>query len=437
MSVRYTQNAIRQLQPRKPAPSRVRTTSPFRARRVSSLAFAVLLALLSVAPAVAIAARNPVFGYSVDLPVGWTDGGSEDPYHVGFFSPNGDAMLQVIALDPTTGDSGRAIANVMLEELATSGEHAPFEYLGLSASLTDVTFVTSGNEVRGYMVTIDGVQADYVLLAFAVLESYEAAHDHLLSALDSFAIDDIGRQYPGPISEFFYPLSAPGVASGEAGNAAGAAPGEARTRQRGFMDSTVPFRADPDELDAAAVLVEREARILAPYGSLDRPSFEAAWRRYFRMIYRDSYMRLAATARAIEEQLQADYVPEVDYPRVILSWLQGFEFERTGGLSDFQPPVSCLATGSGDCDSLALTYVILLHHMEIDSIVMVSDTYAHALAAVDIPGPGARFEFEETQWLVAELTDDVELGQIAASMADPAGWIGVRMRLKLLEPQAR
>jgi hypothetical protein len=304
-----------------------------------------------------------------------------------------------------------------LADISGEGEPAGFEYLGYSAALTDVAFVTAGNEVRGYMVTIDGYEADLVLLSFALIESYEVAHDFLLSGLDSFAMGDESRLYPGPISQFFYPFPAPA----------------ARANPIRFGGGTLAFGLDPGELDAGQVVVEREARILAPYGTLSRDLFEAAWRRYFRMIYRDSYMRLETLASEIGARLEADRVPRVDFPHGILSWLQGFDYQRTGGLADFQAPLSCVANSVGDCDSLALTYVILLHHLDFDAIAMVSDRYAHALAAVDVPGPGARFEFEDRLWLVAELTEEVDLGQIAADMADPEGWIGVRMRLHLVE----
>jgi len=381
------------------------------------LGLILLVSVLVSAPALAI--RNPVFGYSVDLPVGWTDADSSDPYHVAFISPNGDAMLQIIALDPAIAEDGVAIAEYMLADLSGEGESARFEYLGYSTALTDVQFVTAGNPVRGYMVTIDGYEADLVLLSFALLESYDVAHDQLLSALDSFALGDESARYPGPISNFFYPFPAPAGASISVP----------------FPSSfgSLTFRADPGELDAGQVLVEREARILEPYGALTRELFEAAWRRYFRLIYRDSFMRLESLARQIGTQLEADGVPWVDFPGEILKWLQGFEFQRTGGLSDFVAPLSCVAGTAGDCDSLALTYVILLHHLDFDAIVMVSDRYAHAMAAVDVPGPGARFEFEGRQWLVAEMTAEVALGQIAADVADPAGWIGVRMRLRLIQ----
>ncbi len=387
--------------------------------RVRPLFLGLILLVSVCVGAPSLAARNPVFGYSIDLPIGWTDSDSSDPYHVAFMSPKGDAMLQIIALDPTTAPNGVAIAEHMLADLSGEGESAPFDYLGYSAALTDLQFVTAGNQVRGYMVTIDGYESDLVLLCFALLESYDVAHDHLLSALDSFAMGDESRFYPGPISHFFYPFPAP------AGSSISVPFGDASG-----IRGSVNFQADPGELDAGRVLVEREARILGPYGALSRDLFEAAWRRYFRIIYRDGFMRLQPLAGQIRARLEADRVPRVDHPGEILAWLQGFDYQRTGGLSDFLAPLSCVVESAGDCDSLALTYVILLHHLDFDAIVMVSDRYAHALAAVDVPGPGARFEFEGRQWLVAELTDDVELGRIAAEMADPAEWMGVRMRLE-------
>ena len=383
-------------------------------RRARPLSLGLILLISVCVGAPTLAARNPVFGYSVDLPIGWSDAESFDPYHLAFMSPKGDAMLQIIALDPTTAQNGVGIAEHMLAELSGEGESAPFDYLGYTAALTDIQFVTAGNRMRGYMVTIDGYEADLVLLCFAFLESYDVAHHHLLSALDSFAMGDESRFYPGPISHFFYPFPAP---AGRAGTIP-------------FGRAELSFRIDPQELDAGQVLVDREARILSPYGALSRELFEAAWCRYFRVIYRDSFMRLQPLAAQIRARLEADRVPRVDYPGEILAWLQGFDYERTGGLSDFLAPLSCVVGSAGDCDSLALTYVILHHHLDFDAIAMVSDRYAHALAAVDVPGPGARFEFEGRQWLVAELTDDVELGQIAAEMADPAWWIGVRMRLE-------
>ena len=397
------------------------------------------LFLLLVAPLAAwpLAAVNPVLGYSVDLPIGWHDAGGDDAYHVGFFSADSDAMLQVIALDPAGHADGVAVARAVLADLPTARdpddpgrppEPAPFQFQGRPAALTDLTFTTNELPVRGYLLTIVAAEHDYALLAFALTESYGAAPAQLLSALDSFALDEAGRIAPGPISQFFSPVV--GTTPAGAGSAAsGTSPRGGAPPGLPFLGAALPFALDPLEAEATLLLVDREAIVLSPYGALGAESFHAAWRRYFRMIYRDNFARLADLAAQINLQLQSMRAGRVDYPHELLAWLQGFDYVRTGGLSDFQPPLLCLATASGDCDSLALTYVILLHHLGFDAILMASDRYAHALAAVDVPGPGARFPFEGRQWLVAELTAEVPLGRIAAEMADPAGWIGVRLRL--------
>ena len=178
---------------------------------------------------------------------------------------------------------------------------------------------------------------------------------------------------------------------------------------------------DGGEVETAVYVTEREARILSAAGSV------AAWRRFFRIIYRDSLNGLTP----LIEELHRRYSPrpEPQERRLIaeelLSWLQGFEYRRSGTLSDFLDPVQVLVSSSGDCDSLGLLYVLLLHSFEIDAILLVSEAYSHAMPAADLPGEGARFMVEGTGYLVAEMTEKVALGLIAADMADPSGWIPV------------
>ena len=114
-------------------------------------------------------------------------------------------------------------------------------------------------------------------------------------------------------------------------------------------------------------------------------------------------------------------------PVRILEWLQSAEYKRTRSLSDLMSPAVCLVEFAGDCDSLGITYAILLHHLGFDAILMASVEYAHAMVGVDIPGEGARFPFQDRQWLVAELTEEVGIGRIAQEMSDIGGWIGVKL----------
>ena len=66
-----------------------------------------------------------------------------------------------------------------------------------------------------------------------------------------------------------------------------------------------------------------------------------------------------------------------------------------------------------------------MEQLGVKGILMVSAPYSHAMAALDLPGSGARFPFDNTNWMVAEMTAKVNLGMIAQDMADPTQWIGV------------
>ena len=109
----------------------------------------------------------------------------------------------------------------------------------------------------------------------------------------------------------------------------------------------------------------------------------------------------------------------------LLSWVQGFRYERDPKGSDVVNPISAAFERRGDCDSRALVMSILLRRENIDSILMISLEHGHALAAVDAPGPGARFPFNDRNWLVAETTAKVGIGLVDAAQADPASWIGI------------
>jgi hypothetical protein len=185
------------------------------------------------------------------------------------------------------------------------------------------------------------------------------------------------------------------------------------------------------------VVIEREARVLNTYappadtprrlGDEPAPAWVRAWRRYYRMLFRDSFPRLEPVAEAIFMDMVDAGVAREDMPARILEWLQTAEFERTRSLSDLMSPAACLVNFRGDCDSLGLTYAILLHHLGFEAIMMVSAEYSHALVGVDVPGEGARFPFRGREWLVAELTEEVGIGRIAQEMSDIGGWIGIKL----------
>jgi hypothetical protein len=184
-------------------------------------------------------------------------------------------------------------------------------------------------------------------------------------------------------------------------------------------DRVFIFDYDPFELDASQVVIEREAPLLTNFTSLS-PQAALAWDRYYKLIYRDNYHRLDPVYEALKPHMSG--LNSTEMAVKLLSWLQGFEYGSSGTFSDLMSPLTSIVTERGDCDSLSLAYLILLKHFDIEGILLVSEVYSHAMAAVNVEGPGISFPYGEEEYLVAELTKEVDLGLIASDMIDFSKW---------------
>ena len=364
--------------------------------------------LLCLLPLLSPGAREFVledWGCFVDLPQGWAP--LEVTGDKASFADGGErAFFQIKVYPPDQFDGGKKIFHAIGESLQADGEGELFTHQGRESVFTDLLFALGETFYRGFGVYIDGEFYDWVLLAFAEAELAEDYHYFLLSALDSFSLSREALLSPGPVSQFY----------------------EDSFEESKTYSFTLPFREKILEIETSEasretsqVTLEREVKVLGMY----TPKDTDAWQRFYRMIYRDNYRRMDTLYRSLLFNGLFPRGKPRETAETLLSWLQGFTYQRTGTLEDFSPPLDTLYNGAGDCDSLGLLYVILLKHFGVDAILMVSDEYNHAMAAADLPGVGARFPWEDKTWVVAELTDQVDLGRIAADMADPAGWLGI------------
>lgn len=357
----------------------------------------------------------PTFGYTVDIPEGWSVLNAGDPRAISFTDSRGAAIFEVQTHDKESFLNVDDYFHKVKNKLAANGEGAPFSYYGYSALLADLRFTAAGQPVRGYFVFLLKNGVGMCVYAMAPEGYYEHYHDYLLSAIDSFSPNPTTGDLPGPISTFFYPL-----------------PGPEQNRERTGIplydqgDSPTSFSVDPGGIDASSVVMEREARILSAYPA----GHGKAWSRFFRIIYRDNYSRLEGLYRGLKEKMEAtrgkDFFNHV--PEDLLYWLQRFEYKRLGTTADITPPLQAVIEASGDCDSRGLVYTILLHHFGYSSILLVSHIYGHAMAAVDMEGQGARYTYQGKKYLMAELTEQVDIGLIASDMADPNKWIPIALK---------
>ncbi len=363
----------------------------------------VLMAALLAAPLAAEPLAVGSLGYAVDLPEGWRMIEGAEGSVQSFADPSRTALLQVFSFASGSFASSEELARVIGERLGAKGEGAAYLYSGADATIADLRFAAGRTPARGYAVFLRGDPTDYALLAFAPEASFWQHHDALLSALDSFCPQARLGNAPGPVAQFASPFPAQREGS--------------VTIAVGGHTLTVPTGAD--EQDAGQDLVEREARILAA----ETRRFLPAWQRFFRVIYRDNLLRLASVGEQLAVVL-SDLEPRAR-AEALLAWIQGFRYARTGTVSDLSSPLRCLAEAAGDCDSRALLYVMLLHHMGLDAVLLVSTEYRHSAVGVAVEGAGARISAAGRSYVFAEVTDKVALGLVASDQADPKGWIPV------------
>jgi hypothetical protein len=386
----------------------------------------IILALLILAPVATRAEPlvSPTWGFSIDLPEGYTlvDGDGQSRFS---FASDSGARCDLIVYPAERFPTIDAVSRFAVEGLHAESESSDFMYRGKRAILMSLAFKTQDGPVEGWGLCLElsppaqagkaGAKATLLALAYGMAgeEGLDGFHR---SALDSIAPTQADRHAAGPLSTFAYPP----------------------TKRKSVSIAGLDAEATIDESDAEAArsLVDREFAVLTHYAN--SPLWKEAWTRFYRAIFRDSYERLADIAFTVERSLSApgkknpEKAPSketTDADRLFaeraLGWIQGFAYERNLMGSDFVDLVTSATEGRGDCDSRALLLAVILMRADMEAAIMVSRDYSHAMGLVDVGGTGARFDFEGKKWVVAETTAKVPLGLIGKDKADPAKWLGI------------
>ncbi|MDR1899747.1 MAG: hypothetical protein LBQ55_07060 [Treponema sp.] len=427
------------------------------ALRCAAAALLWRLCLLAV-PAAAEPLYSPAWGFRLDLPEGYEYREGDGRNTFSFRSPEG-AVFD-LAVYQGRYASVEALVNETARRIGSEGDVSYFDYHGKKAALMELEF--AGNEGWGLAVELaapaegqggagsrPGAPPDtppdtpqgpskgppqLLALAYNPRGKTELLALHL-SCLDSIAPTGAERLKSGPVTEFGYPRGA--------------------LKKTPLAGLELEALIAEHDAEGARALVTREFGILRRH--LFTPDWQEAWVRFYRMIYRDSWERLADAAFQLERYWNGEPGPAAggvtsagtaglagsataagtagagladgersrELARKALRWVQGFEYERDLMGSDFVDLVSAVTEGRGDCDSRAMLWAIVLAQANIPSSIMVSREYSHAMGLADIPGAGARFEAGGKQWLVAETTAAVDIGLIGSGVSDIAGWLAV------------
>jgi hypothetical protein len=409
---------------------------PSRLAKPLALALLITCALLGAGGRASAELLYSDTGFFVDPPEGFSLANGDGKTRFAFLSPDEGMEFDILTYEPSRYPDAQALAKDALAKIGSAGQTEAFSYQGRTSVFAELVFTLGGTPMKGYAIFI-GPRAKPAVPAapsapaapgagggagaaagpapersFAVLAYTQAGAlgdyaDFILSCLDCFSIDRAALRAPGPVSQYLLPWPAPHDSS--------------KTVSFGESRLDLPWSAEEaaQEEDTAG----REFRVLEAYGQ-SADLWRDAWVRAYRMIYRESAARLDRLAIELDRLLPDD---PTDAARKVLAWTQGFVYERNTEGIDFVDPLTSAYEARGDCDSRAMVAAIILERRGIDSILMVSDVYSHALLGVDVPGGGQRFPFGGKQYLVGETTAKVGLGMVAADQADWTKWIGIQL----------
>ena len=320
-----------------------------------------------------------------------------------------------LLLKPCTEKKYKSTENTLTESMkALKAEYEYSEFIWNDAKCYLAQFKIKEGEGFALSVPLKD-KKNLLLLCWADEQSFEGCFNFICSTINSLCNGTENYNKPGPFVSFYCPRNKPKAIDFKIDN--------------NIISGTI------DEIDeeAAQFVVDLEFSVLTLY--VNHNLVFDAWSRFYRMIYRDSFGRLEDCMQNANDKIYADAIfnsknPELKYAQTILSWVQGFEYKRNNEKasdSDFTNLVSCIAGKGCDCDSRSLLVSMFLRSAGLESFIIYSPDYSHAMTTVYLDAPGQSFTIQLSDgstkdFLMGETTDKVTWGMIPQQMADRSKW---------------
>ena len=355
------------------------------------------------------------FGFSLDIPEGFEIADyTEDGMSYVFSHPNIPVTLVMKLTEEKNAKSAAEVLNINLKKLNASGETDSFKWNGTVCGISNFSMSLDDN-YSGWAVSAPvKIQDYYVILLCYAPESKKGCDQFIISTINSLSINNEYLNTPGIITSYAFP------------------PEESESVLLKIGDKEIKTSLDKSDEEAAKFVIDLEYSVLNLYAN--HKMWKEAWQRYYRMIYRDNAGRLQQTAKNIYDSIYPELKKskpqdaDIKYAQALLSWVQTFGYERAQSKieSDFTSlPASIKGKGS-DCDSRSMLVSVLLNYTGIDTAMLISREYSHAVVVTDIPAPGQTFTMENgREYLFGETTARVTWGMLAQDQADRTKWIPV------------
>lgn len=359
------------------------------------------------------------FKFSLDLPEGYrVDNYTEDGMSYIFSHPNIPVTLAMKIYYDESYTAAQSVLKMALGKLTAKGDIDSVKWSEKNCAISSFT-MNLDKAYSGWAVCAPTqINHSFIaLICYAPSDLFPKCQQFIMSTLNSLCINDDFYYTPGIVTTYAYPKE-------------GKKSVTAKISGRQITSSL-----DKSDVEASKFLIDLEFAVFSLYAKM--PNWKEAWQRYYRMIYRDNCGRITDFSSDVFKalyplcQTQNPDNPDITYAQTLLSWVQNFNYKRSTEKtsSDFTSIPAVLCGEGNDCDSRSMLVAIMLNTIGIDSIMLISREYSHALVATDIKAPGQTYILEETgkEYLFGETTAKVTWGMIAGDQADRTKWIPITL----------
>jgi hypothetical protein len=382
---------------------------------------AAALLLLSAVPLAAEIVTDNDFGWSLDLPEGFSVADrTEDGMSYLFTHDRMPVSLAVKLYEKGTyGSAGDALSGAVGKLPSGTYEKTEFTWRNVPCAIGTFSMTLGEKKYAGWAAsaTLAAKNAYLVLLCYTDEQIEKDSEQFIMSVLNSLAIDRGSSFEPGIIVSYAFPQT------------------ERQDVTLTINGRSIQTQLYKDDTAAADFVVSCEYAVLSLYANNEK--WRQAWQRYYRMIFRDSYGRLKKASFDISSGLSEDAKkinpqhPDEGMAQLLLTWTQGFSYERENDSADFTSLPAVLAGKGNDCDSRSLLLCVLLENMGTKTALFVSKDYSHAVFGADVEAASqnenARMGAGNKTFLLGETTAKVNMGLISGDMGDVSKWVAVEL----------
>lgn len=385
--------------------------------------FFILFLCFSAFNAYAELITSEKYGYTIDFPEGFAMEDGTDDETMFLFTHTMMPLHAIIRVYPSKiCETAKDAFSLTFSKLNASFECDEVLWRNQKCAIANFTMapammqsVQSGQAVA---IPLAKYKSVLVLLAYAPKDLSFDLGQIIASIIDSVMIDTGSFKESGPLTAYAFPSS-------------------------GKKDVTltvagrkITSQMDKSDKEASQFIIDREFAVFRIYAANNSPLMFDAWQRFYRIIAKDALGRFKKlsfdlySALFSEASRRDESNPNAALAQMLLNWVQYFDYAQvssTPDKADFVNLPAVIDGASSDCDSRSMLLAVLLKNMGMDTCLLVSPYYRHAMLGICLDGKlGQAFEIDGKKYLFGETTGkDMTFGLIFADFPDKTKWLPV------------